>query len=53
MNYFIYLTEVLEQPGSKTHKHNIVATPEWRHPNVDKQRTWLADVDITPPRGAV
>ena len=37
----------LEQPGSKTCEHNVVAICEWSHTN-DKQRTLLADDDVTP-----
>ena len=51
-----FVTEVLargEQPGSKTHEHNVVAICEWCHAIFDKQRTLLADVDGSPPRGAV
>ena len=48
-----FVTEVLEQPGSETREHNVVALCEWRHANVDKQITFLADVDVTTPRGAV
>ena len=47
------VTEELEQPGSETREHNVVAIRELRHANVDKERTLLADVDVTPPRGAV
>ena len=46
-----FVTEVLEQPGSETHEHNVVAIRELRHAIV--VRTLLADVDVTPPRGAV
>ena len=45
--------EVLEQPGSETHEHNVVAIREWCHIIVDKQGTLLADIDVTLPRGAV
>ena len=48
-----FVTEVLEQPGSETGENNIVAIREWHHANVDKQRTLLADIDITPHRGVV
>ena len=44
--------EVLKQPGSKTHEHNAVGIHELHHTNVDKQRMLLADVDVTPSRGA-
>ena len=43
---------MLEQPGSETREHNVVAICELRHANVDKQRTLLAFVDVTPPRNA-
>ena len=46
-----FVTEVLEQPGSETHEHNVVAIRELRQAIV--VRTLLADVDVTPPRGAV
>ena len=48
-----FVTEVLEQPGGETREHNIVAIRECRHAYVDKKRTLLADIDVTPPRGAV
>ena len=48
-----FVMEVLEQPGSETHEHNVVAIRKWRQAIVDKQRTLLADVDVTPPRGLV
>ena len=38
---------MLEQPGSETHKHNFVEICKL-HANVNKQRTLLADVDVTP-----
>ena len=47
-----FVTEVLGQPGLIP-EHNVVAIPEWRHTNVDKQRSLLADVDVTLPLGAV
>ena len=34
-------------------EHNVLVIREWCHANVDKQRTLLADVDVTPPRGAI
>ena len=49
----VFVMEVLEQPGSETCVHNIVMICELRHTNVDKQNKLLADVDVTPPRGAV
>ena len=44
MKHFICM-EVLEQPGSKTHEHNVVAIREWGPAIVDKQRMLLADLD--------
>ena len=44
---------VLEQPGRETREHNVVVICDWRHANVDKQRTSLADAEVTRPRGAV
>ena len=52
IKYFI-CNGVLEQPRRETGEHNVVAIRECRHVNVDKQRTLLADVDITPPSRAV
>ena len=49
---FSLVSEVLEQPGSGTREYNVVAIREWRHTNVDEQRTLLADANVTPPRGA-
>ena len=49
----VFVTEVLEQPGSETCVHNVVTIRELLHANVDKQSKLLADVDVTPPRGAV
>ena len=49
----VYVMEMLEQPGGKTPVHNFVTIRELRHTNVDKQNKLLADVDVTPPRGAV
>ena len=49
----VCVTEVLEQPGSETHVHNVVMIRELRHTNVDKQSKLLADVDVTAPRGGV
>ena len=49
----VFVTEVLEQPGSETRVHNVVTIRELRHANVDKQNKLLTDVDVTPPRGAV
>ena len=46
-----FVTGVLEQPGSETREHNIVAIREWCQANVDKQRMLLADIDFTPSRG--
>ena len=40
---------MLEQLGSRTREHNVVVIQEGRHTNVNKQRTLLADVDVTPP----
>ena len=48
-----FVTEVLEQPERETHKHNVVVIREWRHSNINKQELLLADIDITPPSGAV
>ena len=48
-----FVTEVFEQAGSETHEHNVMVIHEWRHANVDKQRTLSADVDVTPPRGVI
>ena len=45
--------EVLEQPGSETRKHIVMEIREWRHANIHKQRTLMADIDVIPPRGAV
>ena len=44
--------EVLEQPGSGT-EHNVVAMGKWGLAIVNNQRMVLADVDVTPARGAV
>ena len=33
--------------------YNVLAMRELLHAMVDKQRSLLADVDVTPPRGAV
>ena len=49
----VFVTEVLEQPGSETRVHNVVTIRDLRHANVDKQSKLLADVDVTPPRAAV
>ena len=49
----VFVTEVLEQPGSKTRVHNVVTIRELRHANVDQQSKLLADVDVTLHRGAV
>ena len=37
----------------ETHVHNVVMIRELRHTNIDKQSRLLANVDVTPPRGAV
>ena len=52
MEYCI-VTEVLGQRGSEIPVHNTVTIRELRHATVVKQSKLLADVDITPPRGAV
>ena len=41
-----YLTEVSEQPRGGTPVLNVKAIRDWRHANVSKQRTLLADVDV-------
>ena len=48
-----FVTELLEQPGSETWEHNVVAMRGWRQANVDKQIRLLAEVEVTPPRGVV
>ena len=48
----VFVTEVLEQPGSETRVHYVVTILELHHANVEKQNKLLADVDVTPPRGA-
>ena len=52
-NILFVIMEVLEQPGSEIREHNVMVIREWRHANIDKQRSLLADVNVTPPRGAV
>ena len=37
----------------QTREHSVVTIREWRHINVDKQRTLLAGVDVILPWGAV
>ena len=49
----VFVTEVLEQPGSETRVHNVVTIHELCHANVNKQSKLLAEVDVTPPRGVV
>ena len=49
----VFVKEVLEQPGSETHVHNVVTIRELCHTNDNKQSRLLADVDVSPPRGAV
>ena len=49
----VFVTEVLEQPGSETPVHNVVTICELLRANVDKQSKLLADIDVTLPRGAV
>ena len=44
-------TEVLEQPRGGTPALNIMRIRDQRLPNVSKQRTLLADVDVAPPHG--
>ena len=48
-----FVTEVLKQTGSETCVHNVMTIDELHHANVDKQSKFLADDDVTPPRGAV
>ena len=43
---------MLEQPGSET-EHNVVAMGKLGLAIVNNQRLLLADVDVTPARGAV
>ena len=43
--------EVLEQPRGGIPALNVMAICDWRHTNVSKQRTLLADVDVAPPHG--
>ena len=45
--------DVLEQPGSETREHIIVAIRKWRPENVDKWKISLADIDVPPPWGSV
>ena len=49
----VFVTEMLEQPGSLTRVNNVVTIRQLRHANVDKQRKLLADVDVTQPRAVV
>ena len=49
----VFVTEVLEQPGSETPVHNVVTIHELCHTNVHKQNKLLADVDVTLPRDVV
>ena len=46
---YLFVMEVLEQPGSGTRVHNVMVIRGLRHPNMDKQRKILANVDVTPP----
>ena len=50
---YLFVTEVLVQPGIETRVHSVVTIRDRHHTNVDKQRKLLADVDATPPRGVV
>ena len=49
----VFVTEVLEQSGSKTRVLIVVTMRKLRHTNVNKQSKLLADVDVTPLRGVV
>ena len=49
----VFVTQVLEQSGSETPVHNVMTICDLRHTNVDKQSKLLADVEVTPSRGAV
>ena len=48
LTIILYLTEVLyKQPGGGTPALNVMVIRDQRHANASKQRTLLADVDIT------
>ena len=46
------LTEVLEQPGGGIPALKVMAIRDYRHANVRKQRTLMANADVAPLNGS-